>query len=62
MDRDDILNVFREFAQSQGFYGRLLRDLAELEEYEPDAYEEFMQNLKAQDFRTPLDVILYIET
>ena len=62
MDREDILNVFREFAQSQGFYGRLLRDLAELEEYEPDAYEELMQNLEAQDFRTPLDVILYIET
>lgn len=62
MDREDILNVFREFAMSQGFYGRLLRDLAELEEYEPDAYEEFMQNLEAQDFRTPLDVILYIET
>lgn len=62
MDREGILNVFREFAQSQGFYGRLLRDLAEFEEYEPDAYEEFMQNLEAQEFRTPLDVIMYIET
>lgn len=61
MDRNDILNVFAEFAQSQGFYGRLLRDLMEMKEYEPESYEEVMTSLEEQNFKTPLDLILYIE-
>ena len=61
MDRDDILNVFAELAQSQGFYGRLLRDLMEMKEYEPETYEEVMTSLEAQNFKSSLDLILYIE-
>lgn len=61
MKRDDILNVFAELAQSQGFYGRLLRDLMEMRDCDPDTYEEVMENLEAQDFHDALDLILYIE-
>ena len=62
MKRDDILNVFAELAQSQGFYGRLLRDLREMEECDPDSYEEVMTQLEEQNFHDALDLILYIET
>jgi len=62
MDRADILNVFAELAQSQGFYGRLLRDLMDMRECDPDTYEEVMTNLEEQHFHDALDLILYIET
>lgn len=38
---------------SQGFYGRLLRDL--------NNYPEWLNELEEQHFNTPLDMILYIE-
>ena len=62
MDRDDILNVIIELSYSQGFYGRLLRDIRELEEGDPDRYEEFMEVLEAKNFSEPLDVVLFFET
>ena len=61
MDRDAILGVFADLAQSQGFYGRLLARLEEAKEYDPDAYEAFMGELEAQKFGDAVDLILYIE-
>ena len=61
MDRNDILNVIAELAYSQGFYGRLLRSIRELEDSDPEAYEEAMCELEAQNFSEPLDVVLYFE-
>ena len=62
MKREDILNVFAELAQSQGFYGRLLRDLMEMKDEDPELYERVMTNWEEQDFHDALDLILYIET
>ena len=61
MDRDDILNAIAMLAQSQGFYGRLLRDFNELKEYDPDRYEEVMEALEAQKFGDPVDMVLFFE-
>lgn len=61
MDRDAILGVFADLAQSQGFYGRLLARLEEAREEDPDAYEEFMSGLEAKNFGDAVDLILYIE-
>lgn len=61
MKRDDILNVFAELAQSQGFYGRLLRDLMEMKDEDPELYERVMTHWEEQDFHDALDLILYIE-
>jgi hypothetical protein len=58
MDREQILDVFRSLACSQGFYGRLLRDISENEEWG----DEFLNHLEEQNFRTELDLILYIES
>lgn len=58
LKEEDILNIFRDLSRSQGFYGRLLRDL---EDCDPDVYEDFMSNLEAQHFTDPVDLILYIE-
>lgn len=58
MDREQILDVFRELACSQGFYGRLLRDIYEDEEW-GNAY---LNHLEEQNFSTELDLILFIES
>ena len=58
MKREEILEVFRSLSQSQGFYGRLLDDLYSVSE---DVKETFLSHLEAQNFKDPLDLILYIE-
>jgi hypothetical protein len=57
MNREQILNVFRSLACSQGFYGRLLHTI----DTDPEWGEEFLSNLEAQNFGSDLDLILYIE-
>lgn len=43
----------------QGFYGRLIRDINEME---PDEFEEYKQEISEHNFDTDLDVILWLET
>jgi hypothetical protein len=61
MSRNEILSVFKQLALSQGFYGRLLRNLDNLYVNSPDMYEELMLNLESQKFADTVDLILYIE-
>lgn len=58
MDRYKIRQVFEDLAMSQGFYGRLLESIDEMDE---DAREEYWQHLEDQCFEDSLDLILYIE-
>lgn len=60
-DFNDVLNVLSELSQSQGFYGRLLRDIYELMEYEPERFDMFVEEIESTDFRSPLDVVMYFE-
>ena len=59
MTREEILAEFESLAGSQGYYGRLLAELRELEEYEPEAYEEFFEQFVG--CKDMLDVILTLE-
>ena len=58
LKRKQILELFKSLAQSQGFYGRLLRSISELSE---EDREQFWQNMEAKNFKSDLDVILYVE-
>lgn len=60
-DFNDVLNVLSELSHSQGFYGRLLRDIYELMEYEPERFDMFVEEIENADFRNPLDVVMYFE-
>ena len=60
-DFNDVLNVLSELSQSQGFYGRLLRDIYELMEYEPERFDMFVEEIENANFRNSLDVIMYFE-
>ena len=61
MKRNDILNAIQELAYSQGFYGRLLRDIMELKRENEDSYEMLMQELEEQNFGSTLDMVLFFE-
>jgi hypothetical protein len=56
MDKEDVLNVFRELAQSQGFYGRILRDIGWNGENVDDSFWE-----QFKDCTTDVDVVLVME-
>lgn len=43
---------------SQGFYGRLYRSVNEMDE---DRYDKLYDLIGQQDFKDPLDVVLWLE-
>lgn len=57
-----ILETIRGLAASQGFYGRLYRDLMEVKETNPPGWEKVCHELESQNFRDPVDMVLYFET
>lgn len=61
MDIDDIMNEIANLACSQGFYGRLYRDLCEVRDNNADEWQRVVNDLEAQHFRTALDMVLYFE-
>ena len=58
---DDVINIIDTLSYSQGFYGRLLKDIYELKKYEPEMFAMFVDEIESQNFRTALDVVMYFE-
>lgn len=61
MKMDDIMEVIEGLARSTGSYGRLLIELRELEEYDPQGWEDLKAEWEAKEFKDPLDLIFYLE-
>lgn len=62
MKMNEILSVIRSLARSQGLYGRILEAIENLRDYgDPDKYDELVSALEAQNFKDPVDVVLYFE-
>lgn len=59
MTREAIIETFENLALSKGSYGRLLRYLEELREYDPEKFEETMAAL--EECESALDLILAVE-
>ena len=57
MKRQEILNGIRRLACSQGFYGRLLRELQSNEE----AANEFFDECERQNFKDMVDFVMWLE-
>lgn len=62
MDREQIFQVIRSLARSQGFYSRLLEQYSELRDNDPEEFDRCMMVLEAQNFQDALDVVLYFES
>ena len=58
MNRDKIINLFKSLARSQGFYGRLLRNISDAEDRGEDLTGFFAQFADCKD---DVDVIMKIE-
>ena len=58
---NDVIEVLDRLSHSQGFYGRLLRDIAETKKEAPEYFDMFVEEIESQNFRTILDVIMYFE-
>ena len=58
---NDVIDIIDTLSHSQGFYGRLLRDIYELKRYEPEMFAMFVDEIESQNFRTALDVVMYFE-
>lgn len=62
MKMNEIITEIRTLAKSQGFYGRLLEQLLTMQDDNPEDYEMVSVELERQNFRDPVDLILYLES
>lgn len=58
---EEVVEVVEMLSYSQGFYGRLLEEILYIEENEPDKYEVFKNIIEKQEFKDPVDVVLFFE-
>lgn len=56
--KNGVMDLFESLSHSQGFYGRLIRDIKEAEENGVDTTDFFMQ---FKDCKSPVDIILKVE-
>lgn len=47
---NDVIDIIDMLSHSQGFYGRLLRDIYELKKYEPEMFTMFVDEIESQNF------------
>lgn len=57
---NDIMELIAELSHSQGFYGRLFLSICELEDCDPEGYNDLVNEWENR-FTSPLDFILYLE-
>ena len=58
MKRNEIIECIKNLAASQGFYGRLLQAINDMDNNDREA---LFEHLEAQNFAGPIDLIMYIE-
>lgn len=61
MKIEQIMQTILEVSYSQGFYGRLYEELSTFKEECTPAWNVVVETLEAQNFKEPLDLILYLE-
>ena len=57
-----IIATIKQLAMSQGFYGRLLRNLLDIRDNDPEQWTEIVDTLEGQHFADPVDMVLYFES
>ena len=58
MKYEEFLNCIEELAKMQGYYGRLLTRIKELDE---DELTQFKMKVEEQHFKDMLDIVMYFE-
>lgn len=58
---DQILEVIENLSHSQGFYARLLETVLYAKDNNPDVYEQWKERMEAQNFKDPVDIVMFLE-
>ena len=58
---NQVIEVVEILSHSQGFYGRLLNSITDMEENEPSEFDRFKTIVEEQHFTDPVDVVLFFE-
>lgn len=61
MKINEIIEVVRNLAQSQGLYGRILAHWNEVAENDPDEWNYIVEQLEAQNFKDAVDFVMFVE-
>lgn len=59
MSFEDVMQVIKDLARSQGAYGRMLEAI---ENMDSEQLDNFRSTIEAQNFADPIDFILWIES
>lgn len=66
MKYEEIKEVIKTLASGQGFYGRLLQQLEDIEgqkyHYTQEDFNKLKEVLEGQNFKDTLDVVFYFES
>ena len=57
-----VIEVIQQLSHSQGFYGRMLERILYMQAREPESFETFKNEVEAQNFKDPVDVVLFFES
>ena len=60
-DVEKVIEVVQMLSRSQGFYGRLLEEIMYIKDYKPEQFETFKEVIEEQEFKDPVDVVLFFE-
>lgn len=58
-DVNQVIEVVEMLSHSQGFYGRLLNRIKDMEENEPDKFDRFKTIVEDQHFADPVDIVFF---
>lgn len=56
-----VIDVIKSLATSRGFYARILEDILDAKENNPAYFEYFTEVVEKQNFKDPLDVVMFFE-
>lgn len=60
-DAEKVIGVVEMLSHSQGAYGRMLEQILYIKENDPEAFVEFSRIIENQQFKDPVDVVLFFE-
>lgn len=58
---EDVIDIIIMMSHSQGFWGRLLECIFEMEKEDADVYDNFVSIIEEQQFTNMYDVVRYFE-
>ncbi len=58
---EQVIEVVEMLSHSQGFYGRLLKDIEYMKENEPEKFEDFKFIVELMGLKTPFEVFEFFE-